>query len=105
MPWIATKDIGAYAAIRLAARNFSGSSVQEPQGQRDISTNEAASIVGRSIGMPNLAYVQVPSTMLGQGLVDSLGKKYDAQDPRVIRHRGVCPCVSTVAVAVATTIR
>jgi uncharacterized protein YbjT (DUF2867 family) len=70
IPWIAAKDIGAYAAIRLAARNFSGSSVQELQGQRDISMNEAASIVGRSIGLPNLAYVQVPSTMLGQGLVE-----------------------------------
>jgi uncharacterized protein YbjT (DUF2867 family) len=69
MPWIATKDIGAYAATRVAARNFSGSSIQELHGQRDISMNEAASIVGHSIGMPDLAYVQVPSIMLGQGLV------------------------------------
>jgi len=69
IPWIATKDIGGYAAIRLAARDFSGSSIQELQGQRDISMNEAASIVGHSIGMPNLAYAQVPSMTLGQGLV------------------------------------
>ena len=69
MPWIATKDIGAYVATRLAARNFSGSSIQELHGQRDISMKEAASIVGNSIGRPNLAYVQVPSTILGQGLV------------------------------------
>ncbi len=69
MPWIATKDIGAYAATRLAARNFSGSSIQELHGQRDISMQEAASIVGKSIGMPNLEYVQVPSRMLGQNLV------------------------------------
>ncbi|HKM82231.1 MAG TPA: NmrA family NAD(P)-binding protein [Candidatus Acidoferrum sp.] len=69
MPWIATKDIGKYAASRLAARNFSGSSIQELHGQRDISMKEAASIVGNSIGKPNLAYVQVPSMMLGQGLV------------------------------------
>ena len=69
MPWIATKDIGAYAATRLAARNFSGSSIQELHGQRDTSMKEAASIVGHSIGRPSLAYVQVPSMMLGQGLV------------------------------------
>jgi uncharacterized protein YbjT (DUF2867 family) len=69
MPWIATKDIGAYVATRLDARNFSGSSIQELHGQRDISMKEAASIVGHSIGRPNLAYVQVPSMMLGQGLV------------------------------------
>lgn len=70
MPWIATKDIGEYAASRLAARDFSGSSVQELHGQRDISMQEAASIVGSAIGKPNLAYVHVPSTTLGQAMVD-----------------------------------
>jgi uncharacterized protein YbjT (DUF2867 family) len=69
MPWIATKDIGAYAATRLASRDFSGSSIQELHGQRDISMKEAAKIVGNSIGKPNLPYVQVPSMMLGQGLM------------------------------------
>ena len=70
MPWIATKDIGQYAAARLAARDFSGSSVQELHGQRDISMQEAASIVGSAIGKPNLAYVQVPSTALGQAIIE-----------------------------------
>lgn len=69
MPWIATKDIGKYAASRLAARDFSGSSIRELHGQRDISMKEAASIVGNSIGKPDLAYVQVPSMVLGQELV------------------------------------
>jgi uncharacterized protein YbjT (DUF2867 family) len=70
MPWIATKDIGAYAASRLAARNFSGSSIQELHGQRDISMKEAASIVGNAIGKSNLAYVQMPSMMLEPALVE-----------------------------------
>lgn len=65
IPWIATKDIGAYAATRLAGRNFFGSSIQELHGQRDISMKEAASIVGNAIGKPGLAYAFVPSTMLG----------------------------------------
>jgi uncharacterized protein YbjT (DUF2867 family) len=69
MPWIGTKDIGGYAATRLAARDFSGGSIQELHGQRDISMKEAASIVGNSIGKPNLAYVQVPSTMLESALL------------------------------------
>ncbi len=69
MPWIATKDIGAYAATRLAARDFSGSSTQELHGQRDISMKEAASIVGKSIGKPNLGYMQVPFMMLEPALV------------------------------------
>jgi len=70
MPWVATKDIGEYAASRLAARDFSGSSVQELHGQRDISMQEAASIVGNAIGKPNLAYVHVPSRALGQAIVE-----------------------------------
>ena len=70
MPWIATKDIGEYAAFRLAARNFSGSSIQELHGQRDISMKEAASIVGTAIGKPNLEYVQIPSMMLESALLE-----------------------------------
>ncbi len=67
-PWIATKDIGAYAAKRLVARDFSGSSVQELHGQRDLSMNEAASIAGGAIGKPKLSYKQVPFMMLEIGL-------------------------------------
>src|SRR5579863_6694523 len=69
MPWIATQDIGAYAAARLATRDFSGPSVQELHGQRDISMKEAASIVGNAIGKPNLEYVQMASMMLEPALL------------------------------------
>jgi uncharacterized protein YbjT (DUF2867 family) len=69
MPWIATKDIGAYAATRLAASDFSGSSIQELHGQRDISMKEAASVVGKAIGKPDVTYVQVPSSMLQDALL------------------------------------
>lgn len=69
MPWIATRDIGKHAAERLAARNFSGSSIQELHGQRDLSMNEAASIVGRAIGKPKLEYQQVPFPMLEGALI------------------------------------
>jgi len=69
MPWIATQDIGAYAATRLAAHDFSGSSIQELHGQRDISMKGAASIVGNSIGKHNLEYLQMPSMMLEPALL------------------------------------
>ena len=69
MPWIATKDIAAYAATRLVARDFSGSSVQELHGERDISMNEAASIVGKAIGKSDVTYVQIPSAMLEAALL------------------------------------
>lgn len=69
MPWIATRDIGAYAASRLAARDFSGSSIQELHGQRDLSMKDAASAVGAAIGNPRLSYMQVPFMMLEPALV------------------------------------
>ena len=69
MPWIATKDIGEYAATRLRARDFSGSGTQELHGQRDITMKEAASIVGNAIGKPKLSYMQVPFMMLEPALV------------------------------------
>ncbi|MFZ0884255.1 MAG: NmrA family NAD(P)-binding protein [Candidatus Acidiferrales bacterium] len=69
MPWIATKDIGEYAATRLASRDFSGSGTQELHGQRDISMKEAAAVVGNAIGKPKLSYMQVPFLMLEPALV------------------------------------
>jgi uncharacterized protein YbjT (DUF2867 family) len=69
MPWIATKDIGAYAAKRLAARNFSGSRIQELHGERDITMKQAATVVGNAIGKPKLNYMEVPFMMLEPALV------------------------------------
>jgi uncharacterized protein YbjT (DUF2867 family) len=69
MPWIATKDIGSYAAKRLAVRDFSGSSVQELHGERDITMKQAATVVGNAIGKPKLNYMQVPFMMLEPALV------------------------------------
>jgi uncharacterized protein YbjT (DUF2867 family) len=69
MPWIATQDIGAYAATRLSGCDFFGSSIQELHGQRDITMKEAASVVGNAIGKPNLQYVQMPSETLEPALL------------------------------------
>lgn len=68
-PMIAAKDIGAYAAGRLAARDFSGSSVQELLGPRDYTMREVATVIGKAIGKPVLGYMQVPLIMLEGGLV------------------------------------
>ena len=67
-PAIATKDIGHYAARRLASRNFSSHSTQELLGPRDITMKEAASIIGHAIGRPNFAYVQMPLIILESAL-------------------------------------
>jgi uncharacterized protein YbjT (DUF2867 family) len=70
-PMIATKDIGRYAAERLHARDFSGSSIQELHGQRDVSMREVATIVGNAIGKPKLSYMQVPFMMLEPAMVQN----------------------------------
>jgi uncharacterized protein YbjT (DUF2867 family) len=70
-PMIACRDIGNYAAERLHARNFTGSSVQELHGQRDVTMKEVASIIGAAIGKPKLGYMHVPFIMLEPALVST----------------------------------
>lgn len=67
-PMIATRDIGSYAAQRLAARDFSGHSTQELLGPRDVTMRDCAGVIGRAIGKPNLAYVQMPLMLLESAL-------------------------------------
>jgi uncharacterized protein YbjT (DUF2867 family) len=66
---IATKDIAAYAAKRLLALNFSGKSVHYLLGQRDVTYNEIAGIIGASIGKPDLKYVEFPYDEFGKALL------------------------------------
>jgi uncharacterized protein YbjT (DUF2867 family) len=61
IPMIATRDIAAFAAGALAARDWTGFKVQELLGPRDLSYDEATRILGAAIGKPDLAYVQFPS--------------------------------------------
>ena len=67
-PAIATRDIGNYAASRLAARDFTGHSTQELLGPRDLTMRDCAAIIGRAIGKPNLGYVQMPLMLLESAL-------------------------------------
>jgi uncharacterized protein YbjT (DUF2867 family) len=69
IPMIAAKDIGNFAAERLQARDFLGSSRQELLGQRDVSMKEVAGIIGKAIGKPHLHYMHVPFLMLEPALI------------------------------------
>ena len=55
---IATSDIAACVAERLVRHDFTGTTVQDLLGQRDLSLDEAVAVIGRRIGMPGLKYVQ-----------------------------------------------
>jgi uncharacterized protein YbjT (DUF2867 family) len=58
LPMIATRDIAAVAARSLAKKNFTGQVIVDLLGQRDLTMEEAARIVGRKIDRPDLKYVQ-----------------------------------------------
>jgi uncharacterized protein YbjT (DUF2867 family) len=68
MPVIATRDIGAAAAEALLKLDFTGQQKRELQGQRDLAYLEIAKIAGAAIGIPNLAYVQLPAEQVIQAM-------------------------------------
>jgi uncharacterized protein YbjT (DUF2867 family) len=58
MAMIATKDIGLKAAELLDALSFSGQSVMDLVGPREVTLQEATQIIGKAIAHPDLKYVQ-----------------------------------------------
>ena len=64
LPMIATSDIGAVAAEALAKLDFVGKQTRELLGARHVTYTEAARIIGAAIGKPDLAYRQVPASVL-----------------------------------------
>lgn len=78
---IATRDIGAFAAERLAKMDFSSKSVRDLLGQRDLSLKEAAAVIGKKLGKPDLTYVAFPyeeaeKSMIAMGLTPDMSKLY-----------------------------
>jgi len=78
---IAAKDIGACASERLMKRDFSGKSVRDLLGQRDISLDEAAAVIGKKLGKPDLKYIAFPyddaeKGMVAMGLTPDLSRLY-----------------------------
>jgi len=69
LPMIATRDIGAAAADALLRLAFQGKQTQELQGQRDLDYTEAATIIGKAIGKPDLGYIQAPDNQVRAAMV------------------------------------
>ncbi len=65
---IATRDIAAAAADALERRDFNGSSTRELLGERDLSFDEAAKIIGTAIGKPTLSYSRIPEFIFKSAL-------------------------------------
>lgn len=73
---IAAHDIGVIAAQALLGLAFRGKQTQELHGQRDLDYTEAASIIGKAIGKPNLAYIQAPDNQI-KGTMVQMGMSED----------------------------
>jgi uncharacterized protein YbjT (DUF2867 family) len=69
IPMIATRDIGDYAADRLLKLDFNGKQTQELLGERDLTMNEVAAIIGKALNNPELRYVQFSYDQVQQALV------------------------------------
>jgi uncharacterized protein YbjT (DUF2867 family) len=76
LPLIATRDIGAVAADELLKLSFKEKQTRELQGQRDVTMTEAAAIIGKAIGKPDLAYKQLPDEQV-RGAMTQLGMSLD----------------------------
>jgi uncharacterized protein YbjT (DUF2867 family) len=72
VPMIATRDIGAAAADILLHPTTRGKQTHELLGQRDLSYNEVASVIGQAIGKPDLKYIQLPDDQF-RGLLVQMG--------------------------------
>ena len=66
---IATEDVGAVAADTLLRLDFQQKNTRELQGQRDISMNEVAQVIGKAIGNPGLRYIQAPDDQVQAALI------------------------------------
>jgi uncharacterized protein YbjT (DUF2867 family) len=71
LPFIATQDIGAAAAELLLRLGFSGKQPRELLGQRDLSYDETAQIIGNAIGKPDLEYIQLSGEQMKPVLVQA----------------------------------
>jgi len=71
LPMIATGDIGAFASNALLNPSFRGKQTQELLGQRDITYNDVATIIGKAISKPDLKYAQPTDEQVRPALVQS----------------------------------
>jgi uncharacterized protein YbjT (DUF2867 family) len=60
LPMIATRDVAAEAAERLARRDFSGHQVKLLVGPEDVSLRAATRALGERLGLPDVGYAQFP---------------------------------------------
>ncbi|UCG61025.1 MAG: NmrA family NAD(P)-binding protein [Candidatus Zixiibacteriota bacterium] len=76
-PTVAIQDVANVACDYLTKATFTGHTVRNLLGQRDINYNEIVKVLGQAIGNKNLKYVQFPyeqaqTAMVNTGISDSV---------------------------------
>lgn len=87
-PVIATQDVATIASRYLLDLGFTGVSVRELLGPKDLSMNEMTDILGEALGMEDLQYLQFPYEEAQQGMTDA-GLSTDFARSIVELNRGI----------------
>jgi uncharacterized protein YbjT (DUF2867 family) len=66
---VAIRDVARAAARLLTGLEFLGVSTRELLGERDLSMAQATAVIGRTVGRPELQYVQLSYDEAEQGLI------------------------------------
>ncbi len=79
-PMIATRDIADFAVERLLNKDFTGITIKDLLGQRNLSLKEATRIIGEKIGHPDLKYMQFSYEDTRKALVGGMGFSPDVAE-------------------------
>jgi uncharacterized protein YbjT (DUF2867 family) len=88
IPVISTSDIAVEAARYLLELDFTGMSVKDLLGQRDMTMIEMTQIIGKAIGKADLQYIQFPYEDAEKAMVES-GLSQDAARSFIELQRGI----------------
>jgi uncharacterized protein YbjT (DUF2867 family) len=86
IPMVATRDIALKVAELMSALKFTGSSVFELAGPREVTMTEAAQILGKAMGKPDLKYVQLSYEQAEKAMIEG-GMKHQVAKLLVEMHQ------------------
>ncbi len=80
-PMIATKDVADVATELITKTNFTGHTVRELLGPKDVTYNEIVRVIGDTIGKKDLKYIQFPyedarGAMVKSGISDNVASAF-----------------------------
>jgi uncharacterized protein YbjT (DUF2867 family) len=86
LPMVATRDIAHKIAELLIAQKFTGSSVFELAGPREVTMAEAAQILGKAMAKPDMKYVQLSYEQAEKAMIEG-GLKHQVAKLLVEMHK------------------